>query len=247
MKISVIVISYNEKDNIEKCLESVRWADELIVVDSGSRDETVKLAECYTKKVFRHSWQGYSKQKNFAISKARNEWILSLDADEVLSEELASEIKNIVVSPYEGYYLPRKAFFMNRWIKHCGWYPDRQLRLFRKGKGFFNEREQIHEGLVLKGKAGTLQNELLHYSYKNIGQYFSQLNKYTELAAQGKASAGKTSGVAKILLNPPATFLKMYVLKLGFLDGLAGFCICALSAFYNFVKYTKLWEIKRKR
>jgi len=247
MKVSAVIITFNEEENIKRCIASLGFADEVVVVDSGSRDKTAQIAKELGALVFTHGWQGYSKQKNFAVSKARNEWVLSLDADEVVSPELGEELTKIIISPYEGYSIPRRAFFLGRWINHCGWYPDLQLRLFRKKAGRFDETKQVHERFLLNGKAGLLKNDLFHYTYTNLGQYFSTLNRYTELAAISMKEKGRKGRVSDLLLNPPCTFFKMYVLKFGFLDGLPGLFVCLLSSFYNFVKYAKLWELTRKK
>ncbi len=247
MKVSAVIIAYNEEANIGRCIKSLAFADEIIVVDSGSRDNTVKIASAMKAKIFTRGWQGYSRQKNFAIGKAKNEWVLSIDADEEVSSELAGEITRIVISPYEGYFIPRRAFFLGRWINHCGWYPDLQIKLFRRNSGKFDESRQVHESVLLNGKAGTLKNDLFHYSYDNLGQYYSTLNRYTELAAISMKERGRKGRIAEVLLNPPYTFVRMYLFRFGFLDGLAGLFVCLLSSFYNFVKYAKLWELTRKK
>ncbi len=247
MKVSAVIITYNEEEKIGRCIKSLAFADEIIVVDSGSRDNTVKIAAAMKAKIFSRGWQGYSRQKNYAVGKSKNEWVLSVDADEEVSRELADEIAGIVISPYEGYLMPRRAFFLGRWISHCGWYPDMQLRLFRKNSGRFDESRQVHESFLLNGKAGTLKNDLFHYSYDNLGQYFSTLNRYTELAAISMKEKGRRGRLGTILFNPLYTFIRMYLFRLGFLDGLPGLFVCLLSSFYNFIKYAKLWELTRKK
>ncbi|OGF47643.1 MAG: hypothetical protein A2231_03720 [Candidatus Firestonebacteria bacterium RIFOXYA2_FULL_40_8] len=247
MKISVVIITHNEEINIRRCLESVSFSDEIILIDSFSRDDTCKIASSYTSNIIKRKWEGFSKQKNYGIARARNEWILSVDADEVLSEELKQEIMGLEKTKYEGFYLKRKPYFMGKFIKHCGWYPDKQLRLFKKSSGKFDENKLVHEGVLLKGAKGNLKNVLLHFPYKNISGYFEQFNKYTSLAAQQYMRDDRKFSKSKFLLNPFLTFFKMYILRLGFLDGFAGFCICSLSSFYNFVKYAKLWELTGRK
>jgi len=248
MGISVVIITYNEQDNIKRCLESVRWADEIIVIDSGSYDKTLDIVRKYTNKIYIHKWKGYSKEKNFGILKAKNDWILSIDSDEVVSDELKDEIiKSIKNTKFDGFFIPRKVYFLDKWIKHCGWYPDFQLRLFKKSKGRFDESKLVHEGVKLNGKIGYLKNSLLHFPYKDLNQYFQRFNKYTTLAANELFKKNKRVIFVNLILNPIFTFFKMYFLKLGFLDGFAGFVVCFLSSFYNFVKYSKLWELTRKK
>lgn len=247
MGIAAVIIAYNEEKNIKKCLESVKWADEIIVVDSFSTDKTFSISKKYADKVFNIKWMGFSKTKNFGISKARSEWILSLDADEIVSENLKKEIlKTVKSTDLNGFFIPRKPFFMNRFIKHCGWYPSCQLRLFKKTKGKFDESKMVHENVKITGKAGYLKNDLLHYPYENIGKYFDHLNRYTNLAAESMRLKNKKAGFLNLIFHPFFTFFKMYFIKLGVLDGLAGFTVCVLSSFYNFVKYAKLWELRRR-
>jgi glycosyltransferase involved in cell wall biosynthesis len=247
MKISVVIITHNEEANIRRCLESVTFADEIIIIDSFSRDDTVKLASSYTSNILRRKWEGFSKQKNYGISRARNEWILSLDADEVLSVELKQEIIDLKTEDCKGFYIKRKPYFMGKFIKHSGWYPDKQLRLFKKSEGRFDENKMVHESIILKGKKCTLENQMLHFPYKNIGKYFEQFNKYTSLAAQQYMREGRKFSKLKLVMNPAATFFKMYFFRAGYLDGFAGFCICVLSSCYNFVKYAKLWELTGRK
>ena len=191
---------------------------------------------------------GYSKTKNYGILKAKNKWILSLDADEVVSSKLKNEIIRVLdKGSYDGFYIPRKAFFLSRWIKHCGWYPDYQLRLFKKDKGRFDENKLVHENVKVNGNIGYIKNDLLHFPYRSINKYFEQFNKYTSLSANAYLKKGRNVSISTLVLNPIFTFFKMYILKLGFLDGFAGFTVCLISSFYNFVKYVKLWELKRKK
>ena len=234
MKISVVIITHNEEANIRRCLESIAFADE-------------KIALSYTSNIIKRKWEGFSKQKNYGISRARNEWILSIDADEVLSEELKQKIRYLESTKYDGFYMKRKPYFMGKFIRHCGWYPDKQLRFFKKSAGRFDENKLVHESVILKGRKSTLEQELLHFPYRSIGGYFEQFNKYTSLAAQQYMRDGRKFSKAKILINPIATFFKMYLLRFGLLDGFAGFCICVLSSCYNFVKYAKLWELTGRK
>ncbi len=244
--ISVIVITQNEEGNIRECLESVRWADEIIVVDSNSTDKTVAIARRFTRKIFQQPWEGFGKTKNFALSKAKGEWILSLDADERVTPELAREIQQVVrngSAKYSAFAIPRRAFFLGRWIKHCGWYPGRVVRLFKRTAGQFSET-QVHESLRVSGAIGKLQNDILHYTDPNLHHYFEKYNRYTSLAARDLAARGETFRLRWLLFRPAWTFFRMYVLRAGFLDGIEGFILCKLSSSYVFTKYAKLWELQ---
>jgi len=243
-KLSVIIITLNEEQNIVDCLETVRWADEIVLVDAKSSDRTVELASRYTDKIFVTEWLGFAEAKNFAISKAMNDWVLWLDADERVTPELADEIRNIVAQDsgdVAGYSVARRAYFLGRWIKHCGWYPGRVVRLFKKDKGTFSG-SLVHEHLVLNGKIGELKNDLVHYTDSNLEHYFDKFNKYTTLASHELVQMKGKFRITDLLFRPPFLFFKMYILKLGFLDGMQGFILSVLSACYVFTKYAKVWE-----
>jgi glycosyltransferase involved in cell wall biosynthesis len=241
--LSVIVITLNEARHIAACLESVAWADEIVVVDAESSDETVAIARQYTGKVFVEKFRGYSGQKNFALDQARGEWILWLDADERVSPGLAEEIRRTIAARplLSGYEMPRKAYFLGHWIKHCGWYPGHVLRLFRRERGRFDER-QVHETLLLQGIKGRLRGDLEHHTDDSLEHYFWKFNRYTSLAASELARRGKPFGMASVLGRPLHAFIKMYLLKRGFLDGLPGLVLCLLSANYVVAKYAKVVE-----
>lgn len=242
MSISVIIITHNEEKNILACLSSVKWADEIVVVDAFSTDNTKKLAEEFGAKVFQVKWQGYGKQKNYALSLASMDWILSLDADERITPELAEEIQKVVQNPeMDGYQISRKAYFLGKWIRHSGWYPDYCLRLFRREQGMFAEK-QVHEFVQLLGKMGQLNGTMLHFTDDNLKHYLAKFEQYTALAADELASVGKKASVGDLIARPLFIFFKMYILKKGFLDGMHGFILAVLSSFYVFVKYAKLWE-----
>jgi len=249
--VSIIIITSNAEDDIKRCLESISWAYEIILVDCFSQDKTAEIAKEYTDKVWQREWQGYGKQKNFAIDKARGDWIFWIDSDEVVTQELVGEIKNIISQDKDisAYYVPRRTYFLNHWIKHCGWYPGYTLRLFKKGVARFNER-LVHERLDFKGKAGYFNGDLLHYSYKSISEYVDRLNKYTSLEAKQMVSEGKNIEniklVYKIITNPITTFCKMYFRKKGFKDGIYGLMLCILSSIYKLVLYVKYWQYIQK-
>jgi len=248
-RLSVITLTLNEERNIADCLESVRWADEIVVLDSGSTDRTVEIARRYTEKVMLLEWKGYGAARNEALKHATGEWILWLDADERVTPELEGEIRGIVAdeeSSYDGYLVARRAYFLGRWIKHSGWYPSRIVRLFKRGKGVFTE-SQVHERLELNGRLGTTRNDILHYTDPDLEHYFSKFNRYTSLAAADLAAAGRHASLFDLLTRPPFLFVKMYFLRLGFLDGVHGLILALLSAGYVLTKYAKLWELTNSK
>jgi len=244
VNVSIICITKNEEANISDCLRSVQWAQEFVVVDSGSTDSTVSLARGFTDKVFERPWDGYGEAKNFALSQCTGEWVFWIDADERVSLELAKEIESALSRPLDrvaGFSTPRKAFFLGKWIKHCGWYPGRVTRLFRRRAASFTI-DRVHEQLLLDGSIENLDSDLLHYTDPNLFHYFRKLNKYTSLAAQDLESRGKRFSVFQLVGKPLWTFVRMFIVKRGFLDGIHGFVLSALSACYVFAKYAKLWE-----
>jgi glycosyltransferase involved in cell wall biosynthesis len=220
----------------------------MVVVDAQSTDDTKKIASEFTDLVFDLKWEGFGPAKQFAKNQASGEWILSVDADEVVSDKLRDEIRRIISSPdpLDGYYLPRKSSFLGRWIKHGGWYPDWVLRLFRGDKGDFTHR-LVHEGVKVVGSCGHLKNELLHHTDPDFDHYLRKLNQYTTLNALQLSKEGRGSNLGDILLRPPAAFIKMYLLKKGFLDGGEGLILSLSSAFHVFAKYVKLWHLNRSK
>lgn len=240
--VSVIVITLDEAENIRECLQSVEWADEIVVVDAESTDGTVAMAREFTDKVLVREWQGFSAAKNFALQSCTCEWILWLDADERATPELADEIRQTLRAPeHAGYEMPRLANFLGRWIRHSGWYPGHVLRLFRRDAGSFNDA-LVHEGVALQGSVGRLQSDLLHYTDRTLAHYFKKFNHYTSLAAEQLAEQKRPFRWHALLLRPPFMFFRMYILKRGFLDGIQGLMLALLSAGYVFAKYAKLWE-----
>ena len=243
--LSVIVITKNEEHNIVDCLESVKWADEIVVVDSGSDDKTVELARRYSQKVYVKPWEGYGASKNFALEQCTGEWILWLDADERVMGTLGDEVQSILkqhITDFVGFEVSRKAFFLGKWIRHCGWYPGYVLRLFRRGSGRWSDNK-VHEHLELAGKTGKLKSDLLHYTDPNLWHYFDKFNRYTTLAAEELAGQGERFQLSQLMVRPVWLFVRMYFLKSGFLDGIQGFILCVLSSCYVFTKYAKLWEL----
>jgi glycosyltransferase involved in cell wall biosynthesis len=245
--LTVVTLTFNEERNIASCLEGVRWADQVLVVDSGSTDRTVDIAQGLASEVLQIEWKGYGQARNVALQKATCDWILWLDADERVTPELADEIRAVLREDdrsVAGYDLARRAYFLGKWIRHCGWYPGRIVRLFRRGTARFSET-LVHEQLVLQGATRPLQHDLLHFTDSDLDQYFWKFNRYTTFAAQDLHAAGRRAGPADLLLRPPFMFLKMYLFKLGFLDGVHGFILCVVSSAYVFVKYAKLWDFSR--
>lgn len=240
-RLSVIIITLNEESNIKDCLESVRFADEIVVVDGGSTDRTVEIARSYTDKVFTPGWLGFSEAKQYALERATGDWILWVDADERITKELRDEILKKIAedSKYAAFAIPRKSYFLGRWIKHSGWYPGYVVRLFKKEKASFDDL-LVHEGVRVLGKIGRLRSPIEHNTYPTITKYFQKFNIYTSLAAKELRKRGVRVGLFDIFFRPIATFFKMYFQKLGFLDGLEGFILALFSAFYVLVKYAKL-------
>lgn len=245
-KLSACMITYNEEEKIASALESIKWVDEIIIVDSFSTDSTLEICRQYTDKIYQHPWEGFGKQRNFALSLASFSWILVLDADERVSPELKSEIielKEEEFGEYDSYYIPFKNYFLGKWIKHCGWYPDLRIRLFNKEKGKYKESE-VHESVsLLEGsRTGYLKHHIDHYTHNTISECLRKLTWYAKLAASEMAKEGKKSSLFSLSFNPIATFLKMYILKLGFLEYNYGFLLSAMYAYYTFLKYIFLLE-----
>jgi len=252
--LSITIITLNEEKNIGPTLDSVAGlvrdlGAEVIVVDSGSTDRTVELARAHGAKVFVEDWKGYAAQKNSAIDKAGGDWILALDADEMVSPELAGEIKRVLTdgAAASGFWIPRQNFFLNRWIRHGGFWPDRKLRLFRRGAGRFEERP-VHETVKLTGATGTLRCALIHNAYPTLSGYIAQMNRYSSLGAEMAVAQGKRGfSFIDIVLRPKLTFLYNYVFRLGFLDGREGLLLHLYHAGYVSWKYAKAWELARAR
>lgn len=246
-KLSVVMITLNEEQNLARSLESVKWANEIVIVDAFSRDRTKEIAKKYTDRIYDLRWTGYGPAKQSALEKASFEWVLSLDADEVLSEPLQQEIQNVLQTnvEFDGYSVCRMSNFLGKWMKHGGWYPDNLLRLFRKGKAHFTT-VAVHEELILNGKSGRLKGLLLHYTDPNLEHYLTKLNRYTTLSAQELLNKGETAKLSDLLFRPPALFIRMYFFKFGLLDGVQGFLLALYSSFHVLTKYVKLWLLQRQ-
>ncbi len=249
-RITACLITRNEELNVRDCLESLKFISEIIVIDSFSEDNTPAICREYTDNVFQAEWRGFSATKNLCIEQAQNDWVLVIDADERVTPELRAEILDLKVEA-EGFYLPRQNYFLGKWIRYCGWYPDYTLRLFRKSLGKFKDRE-VHESVLLEGKSAHLKNPLIHYTYRDLNSYLARLNRYSTLAsAQMLQDAADLTRIAwlrraklivDIVTRPLFNFVKMYLLQLGFLDGFHGFLLSANHSFYVLAKYAKLWE-----
>jgi glycosyltransferase involved in cell wall biosynthesis len=245
--LSVCIICGNEARNIRRCLDSVTWADEIVVVNSLSSDDTVEIVRQYTDALFQRAWTGYADQKNLGLSKAYGDWVLSLDADEAVTPELKQEILTEIAKSYakDGYRIPRRSFYQGRWINHSGFYPDRQLRLFRRKNARW-VGGRVHERVEIEGDIGVLKNDILHYPYKGVisGQ-LQTVDNFSGLMAADLREKGKRFHLILLIFRPLFKFLEVYVLKRGFLDGLPGLIIAVTSAYALFVRYVKLREIEK--
>jgi len=246
-KLSVVLITLNEERNIDRCLRSVQWADEIIVVDSFSRDRTVERACAYTEKVYQHEYLGSTRQMERGIGYASGDWILFIDADEEVSEELAREIQEVLreSSDITGYEILRKPWAFGKWIEHGGWFPDYQFRFFRKDSYSVNH-EEVHGGFAPRGRAGRLSGCVYHYTYETIYAYVARMNEYTSLQVSNRleANPGAVTRWHNLILNPLSHFLRMYFSKKGYKDGFHGFVLALLDATYSMLLYAKLWEYR---
>lgn len=243
-KLSVIIITKNESQNIKDCLESVKWADEIIVVDSGSGDDTVEIARKYTDKVIYNEWKGYADQKNFALQLAKNEWVLSLDADERVTESLRNEILNTDLEKFDGYRIKRDNYFLGKMIRGSGWGNDYQLRLFRKSKTTLTKR-LVHEGFYVEGRISKLKSTMLHYSYRNFKDAFDKINYYSTLEAIEKQNRKKVNTLS-IFITPVIAFLQHFIIRRGYIDGIYGVFVSILNAYTKLQVQLKIWELKNK-
>lgn len=259
--LSVTIITLNEADNLERTLASVRFADEVVVVDSGSTDRTVEIARSFGAKVFSEAWKGFALQKNSAIDKCTGTWVLSLDADEELTVELQAEIRSMleaderIVPQVDAYRLRLRHVYLGRWMRYGGYYPDMKLRLFRRltasGIAHFTERP-VHESVQVAGRVETMKQDFLHHGYPNLELYLEHMNRYSTLGAQLAAAKGKVSCswpafCWNVALVPLLTFLRNYILRLGFLDGREGLLLHLYHSAYISWKYAKAWQIGRSQ
>jgi glycosyltransferase involved in cell wall biosynthesis len=250
-KLSVTVITKNEAADIGDALASVAWADEIVVVDSESTDETVAIAGRHNARVAVREWPGYVAQKNHAASLASHDWILSLDADERVTPALAGEIKALMARApgtigHAGFHIPRVTWHLGRWIRTTDWYPDYQLRLYNRRAAQWTGH-YVHEGVTVRGTTGRLRGELQHFAYRDIADHLETIDRYTTCAARQMQESGRRATLLQVVGHPPLAFLRNYVARGGLRDGVPGLIISAMNAYYVFLKFAKLWEIQNRR
>jgi glycosyltransferase involved in cell wall biosynthesis len=247
MKISAAIITFNEEKNIKRCIDSLSFCDEIIVVDSLSTDKTCDIAKHLGAKVIDQKFLGHIDQKQLAVDNCTNEWVLSLDADEEISIDLKAEILNLIKSPlkYDAYEMPRVSFHLGRWIRHGGWYPDKKVRLFNKNKAYWGGYNPHDKIIVKSDNIGKLKHDLKHYVFKDLKQNIDTNNSYSSIMAEDLNKDGKSFSYLKLFLKPLGKFLEVYIYKRGFLDGMPGFIIAVGAAYSMFLKFAKLWEIQK--
>ncbi|HET7909981.1 MAG TPA: glycosyltransferase family 2 protein [Nitrospira sp.] len=244
--LAAVVITKNEEENIEECLRSIAWASERIVVDAVSIDRTAELARAAGAKVIVRPWPGFGAQKNYAMDLATTEWVLIVDADERIPLPLQAEILSRIAAWKTGdpvaYEIPRRNYFYGAWVRHAGVYPDYQIRLVRRGHGRYND-VPVHENLIVQGPIGQLVNPMDHFTERRIRDHFKKFGHYTTLAAREKGRTVRTVHAGDLLVRPFVVFLKSYMLKQGFRDGVRGLIVSVFAGMYTFVKYAKLWDM----
>ncbi len=246
--ITGLVIAYNNEPDLRACLESLRWVNELVVVDSHSTDATEKIAREFTDKVYQHDFHGFGRLRNEALAHVSNEWVFSLDTDERVTPELRDEIRRLLEEgpAADAYFVPRRNWFLGRWIRHCGWYPDyRQPQLFRKSRMRYRE-ELVHEGFELDGRVGHLKEHVLQLPFRDLDHFLAKMDRYSELMAKRMVEQRRRFSPHQLVTHPVFTFVKMYLGRAGFLDGMPGLILSGIYAYYTFIKYAKLWELSRE-
>lgn len=246
-ELSIILIAKNEAENIRRCLDSVRWADEIIVVDSGSEDDTLKIAREYTPHVFSESWHGFGRQKNIALNKASKPWVFSIDADEWLTPEGVEEIKSVINhAKFAGYHVPRRNSYCGQFIKYGDVGRDKVLRLFKREAARFSD-DRVHERVIVDGSVGELKHFILHDSYRDLEDLMERMNRYTTLSAEARFKAGKQASLWKAFTHSVWAFIKSYFIRRGFMDGRMGFIVAVSSAESSYYRYAKLWLMRENR
>jgi glycosyltransferase involved in cell wall biosynthesis len=249
-EVSAFVVCKNEERNIRRCLSSLAWCDEIVLVDSGSTDKTLDIAREFTDKIYFREWTGHSEQKQFALEKCTKEWVLNIDADEEVSPELRGHIEQVLSRPDDtrrrvsGYEVNRLVYFLNKWWEHGGWYPEYRLRFFQREKARWGGVNP-HEKAVVRGRVRRIHGHLHHFTYQDIPHQIRSLNDHSTLSARCLHQEGVKVHLWNILLNPPFRFVKFYILKRGFREGFPGFMVAFIEAMYTFLKYVKLWELQR--
>lgn len=245
-EVSACMITFNNARTVEKALQSVvSWASEVIVVDSFSTDGTSEIAKKYATHYEQRPWPGFRDQFNYCSSRAKNDWVIFIDADEEISPELSEEIRQRLdadAGEYDGYVVNRRTFYLGRWIEHGGWVPDKNIKLFRKSKGSYEGG--LHASVKISGRLGELKHYYHHYNYRDIADQIDTINRYSQTAALEMFQKGKRFSLIDLLFRPPLRFIKEYVVKRGFLDGLPGLVIAVSTVYYVFVKYAKLWDLE---
>ena len=246
-KITVIVPMYNVEDRIAECLESVKWADEIIAVDSFSTDQTIQIAKNYTDKVLQHKYKSYAQQNNWALDYASHPWVMVVDSDERVSTELKEEIIMMLEKEtnYNAYRIKRQNYFLGKKVRFCGWQKDEVRRLFKKNFARFSD-SQVHPKVEVDGTVGKLKSKLLHYPAVNLGDFLEKTQRYALWAAKDRAKKTKKVRWYHLTLRPGFRFFKQYVLRLGFLDGITGLVICSIATYSVFLKYAMLWEMQKQ-
>lgn len=245
--LSVIIITKNEASHIGRCLESVSWADEIIVLDSGSQDETVSICHRYTDKVYETDWPGFGIQKQRALAKATGDWILSIDADEMVTPQLRAEIEHALQqTEFQGYEIPRLSSYCGRQMRHGGWWPDHVLRLFRRDCGQFTD-SVVHERIIVQGQTGQLSAPLLHDAFVSLDEVLHKVNCYSSLGAEMLYQKGARSSVSKAILKGLWTFVRTYFLKLAIMDGRQGLLLSISNAEGTYYKHVKLLELQSRQ
>jgi glycosyltransferase involved in cell wall biosynthesis len=240
--VSVAIITQNEELNIRGAIESVSDFEDVVVVDAFSKDSTADICKQYNCRLFQHEWEGFARQKQKAVDYTELQWVLILDADERVTPELQKEIESrISDTSLKGFYIPRKNFFLGRWIKHSGWWPDHTLRLFRKDVSHMEQRE-VHEKVTVNGQVGYIQSPLEHYTYRKISDYVGKMENYSSLSAKEMSDKGLLASIMSMLFSPVVVFIKMYIIRQGFRDGIHGIVLAALYSIYTFLKYLKVLE-----
>jgi (heptosyl)LPS beta-1,4-glucosyltransferase len=245
VKISASIIVFNEEENIKELCETVSWCDEIVIIDSASTDKTVEIAQKYTDKIFQREFKGYKDKHEFADSNTTGDWIFWIDADERVTPELRESIENLKKQNEadlpDGFWIARKTWYLGRWIKHSGWYPDYQMRLYRKSASFW-DGVSPHETARVKGRTEKLKGEFLHYTKKSLSEHHQVLDRYSSLAAEYLVKNNKNVGAFNLFLNPISAFIRHYFIKQGFRDGVPGLIIAMFTAYSVFLKYAKVWE-----